>query len=247
MVSESGATLQPVIASSFHVELGDLPTWLLAVFALGALVAAVLAYRKQSSSDDHLAEQVRTQGGALAEQRKATQALAEQADLQGRALKDQQKVNALQERVLEQQLGLLARQQAELIATAPSTYEGTPTGLKKDTYHSADVTNGSGRPVRNVVCVLQSQQGGSQELARNVGQSVHYSAAPGGGGSWVVFDEWHHDDKVRLLRRGETWVFVFPVVADSQAILTVRFTDDAGLHWQVDNDLHLEQLGSRDW
>lgn len=56
-----------------------------------------------------------------------------------------------------------------------------------------------------------------------------------------------HDDKIRLLRRYETWAFVFPVKSDSQAILTLRFTDDAGLHWQVDDDLHLEQRAERDW
>jgi len=26
-----------------------------------------------------------------------------------------------------------------------------------------------------------------------------------------------------------------------------RFTDDAGLHWQLDDDLHLKQLPGRDW
>jgi len=26
-----------------------------------------------------------------------------------------------------------------------------------------------------------------------------------------------------------------------------RFTDDAGLHWQIDQDLHLERLSEREW
>jgi hypothetical protein len=30
------------------------------------------------------------------------------------------------------------------------------------------------------------------------------------------------------------------------ATMTARFTDDAGLHWQIDHDLHLEKLDSRD-
>jgi hypothetical protein len=30
--------------------------------------------------------------------------------------------------------------------------------------------------------------------------------------------------------------------------VTARFTDDAGLHWQVDPDLHVEKLPDRsDW
>jgi hypothetical protein len=28
--------------------------------------------------------------------------------------------------------------------------------------------------------------------------------------------------------------------------LTLRFTDDAGLHWQIDHDLHLRKLDNRD-
>lgn len=27
----------------------------------------------------------------------------------------------------------------------------------------------------------------------------------------------------------------------------VRFSDNAALHWEIDNDLHLERLASRDW
>lgn len=55
------------------------------------------------------------------------------------------------------------------------------------------------------------------------------------------------DDKIRLLRKHQACAFVFPVDTNSQAILTLRFTDDAGLHWQVDDDLHLEQLFTRIW
>jgi hypothetical protein len=29
--------------------------------------------------------------------------------------------------------------------------------------------------------------------------------------------------------------------------MTARFTDDAGMHWQIDPDLHLGKLNSRDW
>jgi hypothetical protein len=48
---------------------------------------------------------------------------------------------------------------------------------------------------------------------------------------------------------GEAYGFVFEITAhralmDSEV---VRFTDDAGLHWQIDHDLHLERLSDRDW
>jgi hypothetical protein len=235
MVPESGATLLAVIASllwtgvlsraepsSFRWQLGDVATWVLAVLALLAFIAAWLAYQEQRKAGKELARQ-------------AT-ALAAQVEQQRQALDGQQTVNTLQARVLEQQLSVLVRQQAELIGLTHGTYSGEPTGLKSAKYHRADVTNESGRPVRNVIAMLQTQQGGDLYPARNVGQIVER----------MMFKP-AHDGKFRLLRRYETWAFIFPVESDSQAILTLRFTDDAGLHWQLDNDLHLAQLDSRDW
>jgi hypothetical protein len=31
------------------------------------------------------------------------------------------------------------------------------------------------------------------------------------------------------------------------ATVVARFTDDAGLHWQINHDLHLERLADRGW
>lgn len=54
----------------------------------------------------------------------------------------------------------------------------------------------------------------------------------------------------RVIRAGETYGFAFelnshrvPIGGNGEA----RFTDDAGLHWQLDDDLHLEQVPNRDW
>ncbi|HET6192244.1 MAG TPA: hypothetical protein VFE59_35200 [Trebonia sp.] len=30
-------------------------------------------------------------------------------------------------------------------------------------------------------------------------------------------------------------------------VVAVRFTDDAGLHWETDRDQHLRRLAERDW
>jgi hypothetical protein len=35
-------------------------------------------------------------------------------------------------------------------------------------------------------------------------------------------------------------------VLATYGIFTLRFDDDPGNHWQIDDDLHLEQLDSRD-
>src|SRR5712691_9245338 len=124
------------------------------VLALGALIAAIKAYRKQSSSDDHLAEQVKTQGEALDEQRKATKALADQAEAQRLALEDQQAVNAIQARLLERNLNALVRQQAEQILIARDRFGSKSLGMESESgnLHVAKVINESARPIRDIGC-----------------------------------------------------------------------------------------------
>jgi hypothetical protein len=53
--------------------------------------------------------------------------------------------------------------------------------------------------------------------------------------------------RILLMRAGETGSFIFTVVAGQhpEARMTVRFTDDADLHWQINHDLHLEPLDNR--
>ena len=143
----------------FHVALGDLPTWLLAMLAFGALLAAILAYRKQSSSDDHLAEQVKTQAEALADQRGATRALADLARLQGEALADQQRVNALQAKIIEGELRAVSRQQAEKVNIDHDKYAGQISGLPvAPLYQRVTVMNESSHPIREVACRRSSGQ-----------------------------------------------------------------------------------------
>src|SRR5260370_11425582 len=62
--------------SSFHLALGDMPTWLLAVFAALAFVAAVPAYPEQVKARQALADQLNVQQLALGDQRTARSTLA---------------------------------------------------------------------------------------------------------------------------------------------------------------------------
>jgi hypothetical protein len=52
-----------------------------------------------------------------------------------------------------------------------------------------------------------------------------------------------------VLRAGETATFVwsFTTAKWPRILPLVRFTDDAGLHWEIDNSLHLKKLAKRDW
>lgn len=261
----AAAVLDASGSTGFHWDLGDLATWALAVLALGALIAAILAYRKQSSSDDHLAEQVRTQSEALAEQRKATRALADQAEAQRKALEDQQAANAKQAEALDAQLAELsqraaavARQQADAVTIKPGDWRGSVPGVRTrngPAVHKAVVTNGWYRPVRDIACCVQTEQNGPLHPACLVARRVPVPPSPFGQASptatsldGYTLDDRVEDSKIRLLKAGETAEFVFVYdVATHQGILTLRFTDDAGLCWQVDNDLHLQQLDTRDW
>lgn len=42
------------------------------------------------------------------------------------------------------------------------------------------------------------------------------------------------------------FVFAADLSRYPQARMIARFTDDAGLHWQIKHDLHLEPLADRD-
>jgi hypothetical protein len=55
---------------------------------------------------------------------------------------------------------------------------------------------------------------------------------------------------VRVIRPGERYGFAFELNFHRALIGSlgeVRFTDDAGRHWQLDEDGHLMPLQDRDW
>ena len=53
------------------------------------------------------------------------------------------------------------------------------------------------------------------------------------------------------IRPGEQYGFVFEINSHIALglvpVVAVRFTDDAGLHWEIDRDQHLKRLADRDW
>ena len=63
------------------------------------------------------------------------------------------------------------------------------------------------------------------------------------------FSEDADGSRVSLIRADQAYGFVFPfdIHDHRMARISARFTDDAGLRWQIDHDLHLEKLEQRDW
>jgi hypothetical protein len=149
-------------------------------------------------------------------------------------------------RELEQRALTFERQQADAIGLRPLPWsmrdDSQPTGLHstRDVY-MAQVRNDSARPIRNVACQIEAEPGGALQAAQQVGLFVSYSS---GAGGLPLSDGTH----MPLVRAGQTAGFVFGV-DDKQhpgARITARFTDDAGLPWQIDPDLHLKKLDDRD-
>lgn len=137
------------------------------------------------------------------------------------------------------------RQQAERIDIKPSELRtrvpGSDPPASHDV-HAAELDNQSSRPIRDAACRIQPEPGDDPEAADTVG--VLNSLARGS----ARFLNLASGMQIPLIRAGETGAFIFAVAkADHpKARITARFTDDAGLHWQVDPDLHLEKLDNRD-
>jgi hypothetical protein len=111
--------------------------------------------------------------------------------------------------------------------------------------HVADVTNRSPRPVRDVAWRIKplAVQDYDWEAAL-VGELVPFPGALEG-----MLREVPGVAKIPLIRAGEKWEFLFaiPAADHRDAKIKVRFTDDAGLHREIDHDLHLEKLAERTW
>jgi hypothetical protein len=207
---------------------GDVPAWVTAGVAFLALIGAMLAYRTQS----------------------------EQLRLQRIQFEDQTRV---QEREQANQVdvttGVLDGAQARVLPTN-----------KGEPVHMVVVTNGSKRPIRDVTCRANVYSAASELFGprRADGQPVRQDElvkerrAPDVLGQVTAIDPGGEAQTFVLRSPGIMWpvlkagdhvAFVWGLATAQwpRLVPLVRFTDDAGLHWEIDRDLHLQKLNSRDW
>jgi len=107
------------------------------------------------------------------------------------------------------------------------------------------VSNNSSRPIRNVTCQIEPgpPQGGRLDpqilQPEREGDPLHFTLARAGTHSPLLF------------RAGSKYGFLFEFIippedasnpATPVAQVSVRFTDDADLWWQIDENLHLKRL-----
>lgn len=171
-----------------------------------------------------------------------------QLGLQRRQLHDQQEVTRAQTRLQE-------RQQADQVDVVARAIDGEQGQVHPHTrgepVHMVVVTNGSNRPIGEVACKIQVI-GTDPSVQREGLADVYGELVPVAlklSGRDENFKPQGHASNMPVLRAGRKAGFVWGfTIADYPSIVPrVRFTDDAGLSWEITADLHLHNLDRRDW
>jgi hypothetical protein len=168
-------------------------------------------------------------------------------NLQRIQLRDQQKV-------IERQTRLQEREQANQVNVSMRGIDGAQAKVlpedKGELVHMAVVANGSNRPIREVsakIEVIRRDGARFDKMADTYGEVVAFGLGAGAEAETFVFQQ--HASTMPVLVSNRKAAFVWPFTApDHPNLLSwVRFTDDAGLHWEIDTSLHLTRLDNRDW
>jgi hypothetical protein len=245
-------------AATTATVLTALATMVLAIVTLVSAVYAARGFAKQAQELDIVQYQVRDQH--------------EQLELQRQQLDEQRKINELQAKDLKESLTererlrrIAEREQANdvgftwwpsshvLIMNPPAPLPlGTPRHPRAVTAADASgmsvlvVDNASRRRILNAACRIEPSDGAGLTLAaERTGQLT--DAKTQAHRATLNFPA--EDSTVPLIRAGSQYGFLlrFDLEKNPDARLAARFTDDAGLHWQIDQDLHLQPLDNRDW
>jgi hypothetical protein len=196
------------LSHAFHVNLGDLPTWL---GVLAASVAAAFVFL-----------QLRAQMLQL----------------------------AVQQDELARQLRVIERQQADQVDLLCSFGRSIMFLISKDSGLSVPrddqqvllVRNQSSRPIRDLNCASEGADGSA---LWPIGVGIVQDRTEQGDSSVVIPKPAR---TAKLVRPGDLYAFVFDVdISSTDGLMYwIEFTDDAGLRWRIDQDLHLTPIGGPD-
>lgn len=244
-----------IFGSPWHLppNWGDIPTWITAIATIGLLAGAVITAVYAVRAFRAQAKEISDQAGVLKIQ-------SSRLELQERQFEDQRRINQKRDELLDKQIReseqwaqTFERRQADAIDLEPGSIRMTVPGLNPDEEPRAwraDVTNGSPRPIRNASGRIEAAAGSTPQPAALADVYADFAPSaishPVGGHRALIKPP--ERPAIPLIRAGDTGALVFPVgtKANPDARITVRFTDDADLHWQIDHDLHLEKLDNRD-
>ena len=238
----------------FATQLTAMATAVLAVFAIVTAWYARRAFLKQSQEVRAIEKQVTDQEALTRQQAELLKLQSGQLDLQREQLDDRRKANALQAEELRESLAERARQrrlaereQANAVEFAwwPSSHvliTGSAGGNANVQGAAVLVVrNASRRRIINVTCwAATSGRPGLTLPAEKTGQLTE----TGSQAHRAMLNGPTEGSTVPLIRPGSRYGFLLRFDLDKQprTHLAVHFTDDAGLHWQIDQDLHLEPL-----
>lgn len=186
-----------------------------------------------------------------------------QLSLQRRQLRDQQYVikdeidrNRLHDELLDGQIrelhqraALTRREQAEAIGL-DLRYAPPDVSRQRTPEYMATVQNGSRRLIRDAACRLLPGDHRDTQQAKIVGLFAKEFIRNDGTPIAPQLIDPRPGQHAPIIRSGQTYGFVFncqPAATTPNPRVIARFTDDAGIHWQIDPDLHLQDLDQRDW
>ncbi len=112
------------------------------------------------------------------------------------------------------------------------------------------VFNSSNRPISSVACKLQSPTSDRErEPMWPAGAAFWVDSSPPHHKKVGTFT-WEGKPTIPMIKPGTRGGFIWTLGPERypEAVrFYVRFTDDAGLHWEISSGLHLEKLAERDW
>jgi len=204
---------------------GDIPTWL-AFIAAGVAGSAALIQLSQ-------------------QQRQITE----------EAARNVHRDELLRTQLVEaaERMNAIRRQQAEQVVLT-----GYPVRRDRDgdgRTGVCQVSNGSGRPIRDITCRMFIGGDAIMPTEFRIGEELHPvlgSPGPGSGLSYLPADEGAFDlgaGRYFHLLANRVIRVVFPMVSDDSEIAqyVIRFTDDAAVTWQLDSDMHLSPPPDTSW
>lgn len=218
--------------------------WITAIATAGLLIGAIItaifavrAFGKQSEQ--------------LTEQRKINKLQAE--DLE-ESLKERKRLRQVAERQQANDVGFAWWPASHVLIMKPPAQPPPGTASHPQAVAYVDtpgmsvlaVDNASRRRILNATCRIEPSEGASLTLAAE--RTGQLTDAPGQSHR-AMLNNPAEGDTVPLIRAGSRYGFLFrfDLEKDPDPRLAVQFTDDAGLHWQIDQDLHLQRLDTRSW
>jgi hypothetical protein len=223
---------------------GDIPTWIEALATVGLLIGAIITAR-------YAIKAFRKQSEELEEQREINKLQAQ--DLE-ESLKERKRLRQVAEREQANDIGFAWWPASHVLIMKPPSQPPPGTPRHPQVVEHVDtsgmsvlvVDNASRRRILDAACRIEPSEGAALTLAaEQIGQLADVPIES----HRAMLNQLADGSTVSLIRAGSRYGFLFRFDLEKQpgARLAAQFTDDAGLHWQIDQDLHLEPLDKRGW